>query len=335
MTLLSIAQAAATYSGLIAPTSIVGNSDQTAQLLLAAANQAGESLARKPQGGWVDMIREYDFLTQATATYNGVVANSGTNGVAVITIFSVTNAADLDLVVSPSYVASGTGIPNNAIVTDATQTLPSFTYVITLNQAATSVGAGSFSFGRTNYPLPSDFKRPIDNTFWDRTRFWAMRGPMTPQQWQLYKGSVIGQASIQRRFRFRGANVINGTGGTPGTTVLSIDPVPFDNGSSLVFEYVSNAWCMSAAGTPQTTWQADTDVGILDEYLIQLDTIWRVLRRLGLSYSDEQAEAAIEIDKAMATDGGSAILDLTPATQLAFIGPYNVSEGSFPSGPVS
>jgi hypothetical protein len=329
MTLLSIAQNAVSYAGLSAPDSIVGNSDQTSLLVLAAARQAGESVARRPQGGWVDMIREFDFVTMATAVYSGTVDNTGPGGTAVITIFSDTNVDELDLVIAPNYVAKGTFLPNNAVVVDSTQTLPSFTYVITLNVAATSTGDGSFSFGRANYALPADFQRPIDNTFWDRTRFWSMRGPLSPQQWQLFKSSAIGYASIQRRFRFRGANVINGAGGTPGTAMLSIDPVPFDNGSALVFEYVSNAWCKSASGTLQTTWAADTDVGILDEYLIQLDVIWRVLRRLGLSYSDEQAEAMSEIDKAMATDGGAPILSLTPNTTLSLIGPWNLPETGF------
>ena len=67
MSLLSICQAVASRIPVAAPTSIVGNTDETAMLLLSLANEAGESLARKPDGGWVDMIREYDFTTAAVA----------------------------------------------------------------------------------------------------------------------------------------------------------------------------------------------------------------------------------------------------------------------------
>ena len=46
---------------------------------------------------------------------------------------------------------------------------------------------------------------------------------------------------------------------------LSIDPTPFDNGSQIVFEYVSNGWCQNAStGAPQLQWEADTDVGVGD-----------------------------------------------------------------------
>ena len=147
-----------------------------------------------------------------------------------------------------------------------------------------------------------------------------MRGPQSPQQWQLYKSSVIGRASIQRRFRFRRIN---------GNVVFSIDPVPTDNLTPLVFEYVSNAWCQSSGGTPQSLWEADTDTGILDEDLLMLGTRWRVYARLGFDYQSELDEYETEVSKAMAVDGGAAILDLAPADRLTLIGPWNLPETNF------
>lgn len=322
MTLLSICQAVCGTAPVSAPSAIVGNSDPTATLLYALANQAGQSLFRRPQGGWVTMIREFDFSTAAIASQSGTVANSGAGGVAVIS-----GLTGISSVAANSWVATGTGIPNNNVVTAVT---PS---TVTLNKAATSTGSGTFSFGQSDYALPSDFQRAVDNTFWDRTRFWAMRGPQSPQQWQLYKSSVIGQATIQRRFRFRGANVIYGDSGTAGTTILSIDPVPFDSGAQLVFEYVSNGWCQSASGALQSSWQADTDVGVIDEYLLQLGLQWRFLRRQGLSYNEELDDYEREVDKAVAQDGGAAILDLTPSESLTLIGPWNLPETNYGGTP--
>lgn len=148
-----------------------------------------------------------------------------------------------------------------------------------------------------------------------------MRGPQSPQQWQMYKSSVIGQASIQRRFRFRQI---------AGQLRFSIDPVPTDNNSALVFEYVSNAWCQSAVGTPQTRWLVDTDLGVLDEYLLTLGVRWRMLRRLGLSYNEELSEYESEVRKAMAHDGGAAILSIVPQSASFLLSPANIQEGSFP-----
>lgn len=323
MSLLTICTQAAQYAGVNPPTSVVGNSDPTAQVLLASANLAGQSIARRPQGGWVSQIRQYEFLTQAsTTTYSGSVANTGAGGLAQLTIVNGVDDTLLDGL-DTTWIVSGTDILNNTAVSSVSVDTGTYTYTINLNQAATSTGPGTYQFGKSDYVLPSDFQRAVDNTFWDRTRYWAMRGPLDPQQWQVYKSSVIGQASIQRRYRFRYIS---------GQTRLSIDPTPFDNGSTLVFEYVSNGWCESASGTAQSSWQADTDIGVIDEYLIELETIWRVLRRLGLSYSDEQAEAERQISKAIATDGASAILNLTPNAHLTLIGPWNLPETGFGGG---
>jgi hypothetical protein len=293
------------------PSTIVGNSDTEAKLFLASAQAAGRALARRPSGGsgWVDMIQQFEFQTAALQPQNGSIANTGAGGVAQVTGISTTG------VVANTWAAFGTFVPSNTNVKSVDG--PS---QVTLTKPASSTGSGQFTFGQSDYALPSDFKRPIDNTFWDRSRFWSMRGPMSPQQWQLYKSSVIGKASIQRRFRFRNIS---------GTMVLSIDPVPTDNGSYLVFEYVSTAWCKSSTGTLQPQWLADTDLGVLDEELLKLGIEWRMLKRLGMAYADELDEYDTAIDKALGSDGGAAILDLAPPDHLTLIGPWNIPETNF------
>lgn len=340
MSLLSLCRDACSEALIAIPTQIVGSIDQTAQLLLTLANRAGNEVARKPPGGWVSMIREHDFKTAAIPTQSGMVTNVGNSAV-------ISGLSGIQLVQPDLWVAGGTGIPDNATIRLVTPTVtltgppPS---TITLSVKSTIVGAGSFIFGQANYPLPGDFERPVDNTFWDRSRFWSMRGPQSPQQWQLYKSSVIGRSTIQRRYRFRsiysaggmsiggGGIGDGGIGNVPAyRTFLSIDPVPFDNGSQLVFEYVSNGWCQSIAGIPRSSWQADTDIAASPEleYLIGLNVSWRLLRRLGLSYNEELDEYERQVDKAMAHDGGSAILDLTPNNNLSLIGPWNLPETGF------
>ena len=110
---------------------------------------------------------------------------------------------------------------------------------------------------------------------------------------------------------------------------LSLVALASVKSAALVLEYVSNAWCKSASGTTQSAWAADTDLGILDEYLIKLGLRWRVLRRLGMSYSDELDEYERAVAKALAHDGGAAILNLVAPDAPTLIGPWNVPEGNF------
>lgn len=315
MSLLSLVQQEAAYCQLAVPGALINSRDATNVFLLACAQDEGEAIARKKTGGWVAMIQEYDFTTVAFNDLAGSIANTGAGGVAQITGLSSTTG-----ILADRFIAAGLGILDNTYVASVDGPTQ-----VTLSLPATTTGAGSFSFGQIDYPLPSDFQRPIDNTFWDRTRYWQMRGPLTPQQWQLYRSSVIGRASIQRRFRFRQID---------GVKYLSIDPTPFDNDSQLVFEYVSNAWCQSNPTAPaspvlQTKWMADTDTGIIDEYLIRLGIRWRILRRGGFSYSEELDEYTREVDKAIAADGGATILNLIPNESLSLIGPWNLPETGY------
>lgn len=313
MSLASILTLVAQDLALAVPTSFIGNRDETATRLVACAQLAGEQLARKPENGWVAMITEYDFVTAAVAQQNGTVANSGPGATAVISGLSgISGVAPL------TWYGFGGGLPNNAIVS----AVNSGAGTITMNVAASTTGAGRYIFGKSDYALPPDFQRVVDNTLWDRSRFWAMRGPMSPQEWQLYKSSVIGNASIQRRFRFREIG---------GNQVFSIDPVPTDNNSALVFEYVSNGWCKSQTGVRQTSWEADTDLGVLDEYLFSLSVRWRMMRRLGFSYAEELDEYDREVSKAVAKDGGMATLSLIGSPSgLQLLGPWNLPESNFP-----
>ena len=326
MTLLSFCQAACESVPIAAPSAICANTqDETALLLLALANQAGQSLARRPQGGWIEMIREYDFYTKS---YPNPIAGELFNAAGVTHLYvEAPSSSALQNVAPNSWVANGPGLSNGSVVIGVVHS--GLSYDFTINTPTTGATFGSYTFGQSDYALPTDFQRSVDNTFWDRSRFWAMRGAQSPQEWQVYKSSVIGRASIQRRYRFRNADWLSTTTGATSTNVLSIDPTPFDNGSQLVFEYVSNGWCASASGARQSSWQADSDVGVLDEWLMELGVRWRLLRRLGMAYNEELDEYEREVDKAVAVNGGSAILDLTPNQHLTLIGPWNLPETNF------
>jgi hypothetical protein len=312
LTLLSICDAIAQDTPIAAPSTIEGNTDPSAILLLSCANRAGKSLARYKGAGWAILGRENVFNTNAVNTTGNMVAGS-----AVVTgIPSTTGIA------ATTWAASGTGIPGNTYV----QSVDSPSQV-TLTQPVAANGGGTavpVTFGQFAYPMPADFARIITDTEWDRGRRWPLIGPRSPQQWQLYKSGLIGVATFQRRWRIKSL-IVNGVVGN----YFCIDPSPADNQTSLVWEYVATSWCQSAGGVPQTQFLADTDTTLLEEYLIELDARWRLLRRLGLSYSEEMNEAFSETAKAYAQDGGMPVLDMAPVYSTTLVGPFNVPDTGF------
>lgn len=209
MTLLTIVQNVAKEAGFSAPASVIGNSDDTAVLLLALVNRAGKMLAKRP---WTRLQSEYTF----------------------------------------SFVAS---------------------------QAA--------------YAFPSDYSSFLDFTFWDRTQYWALRGSLSPQAWQAYKSGVQ-STSPRQRFRIKQGQIF-------------IDPTPSTT-DSMVIEYLSKNW-VAVTATPtvatKTEFSLDTDVSILDEVAIEMDTLWRFLNRKGLAYAEEKDQADRYIDDVFANESPS------------------------------
>lgn len=203
MSLLSICQAVAKDCGFAVPSTIIGNSDDTAAQLLAQINKAGKALARKP---WQALEKEYTFPTVASTA---------------------------------------------------------------------------------SYALPSDYGWIQNDTAWDRTNYWQLRGSLSSQMWQGYKSGV--QSTTPRsRFRIKGS-------------LFFLDPTP-SSIVTMVFEYVSNKWVFDNTSTYYTEFQADTNVSLLDEYLLELELTWRFLERKGLAYAEAKDEAERQIELAVGHD---------------------------------
>lgn len=180
------------------------------------------------------------------------------------------------------------------------------------------------TIGTADYALPDDFDRMISMTAWNRSQYWRARGGLTPRAWQEIKSSVLGNTIIGTRFRIRRVSGI-------GFRALSLDPTP-TAAEDLVFEYISNQWCASSdLVTYRKAWGADTDVGILDEYLLELGLHWRVLNRLGMSYLEEREEYDREVAKAFAVAGVMEPLELSPSRNIRLLNFRNVPDTHFGS----
>ena len=142
--------------------------------------------------------------------------------------------------------------------------------------------------------LAPGFSYITSSTFWDRTLTQPVRGPLSPIEWQALKArTATGPYASYRIF----------AGKLYAYTAPSA-------GNTWVFEYQSTYFCQSAAGANQSKWTADTDVGVLDEHLMEMGIIWRFKKKNGLDYSEDfrsyEQKLAIETSRA----GGRPILDM-------------------------
>lgn len=143
-----------------------------------------------------------------------------------------------------------------------------------------------------SYDLPDDYLRIIQDTAWNRSDYWQVRGATSPQEWQLRKSGLV-TPSIRDRFR------VKGTGST-----FFIDPTP-DEAQTLVFEYISKNWAVDADdGSAKSSATKNGDTFLFDEYLIERGVTWRFLSRLGMSFAEERDQYDKLFNLIAASDGG-------------------------------
>jgi hypothetical protein len=155
------------------------------------------------------------------------------------------------------------------------------------------------------------FSYITSSTFWDRTLTQPVTGPLSPIEWQALKArTATGPYSSYRIF-----------GGK-----LYAYPAP-SAGNTWVFEYQSTYFCQSAGGTNQSAWAADTDVGVLDENLMELGVVWRFKKKNGLDYSEDFRSYEQKLANETSRAGGRKVLDMISGNTAAR-GVY-IPEGSW------
>lgn len=127
---------------------------------------------------------------------------------------------------------------------------------------------------QASYAFPSDLGYFQDYTAWDRTQFWALRGSLSPSEWQRYKSGT--QTTTPRtRFRVKAGAIF-------------LDPTPGGVGN-LVIEYVSKNWVTDGVSF-FNAFSVDTQTSLINEDLLELDLTWRFLERKGLAYAEAKDE---------------------------------------------
>lgn len=311
-TLVQLIGDACSELGLVAPATVIGNSDQQVIQLLALAQREGmETYSMGTAiGGWQELRQEYAFNVEST----GLVPVNITAGSNIIEFVSVpATPPQIGWVISNSAGSNANGFLYPSTVTSIIDNLH-----VTVSQASTITATNTnLAIGKDTYAFPVDIDHTIPQTFWDRSFRWQILGPLDPQEWQVLK-SGISPTGPRRRFRIFDGNFV-------------IDPVPYDD-NRLVYEYYSMNWARSVNGVGQTRWLADTDSYYLNDQTFILGLIWRFRRAKGLDYAQEFEtwSRAIERYKARQAAARSLPLNAT-ASGVRLLNSNNVPDTGYGS----
>jgi hypothetical protein len=140
----------------------------------------------------------------------------------------------------------------------------------------------------------SDFSYMLGDTFWNLTLDQPINGPLDEFEEELEAATAV--SGPYQRWANRG-----------GRLLIYPQPTAADSAS---FMYISKAFCQASGGTKQLAWAADTDTGVLDEQLLELDLIWRWKRANGLDYAEEFNTCEARIAAALAYEAAGKRISL-------------------------
>ena len=158
--------------------------------------------------------------------------------------------------------------------------------------------------GEPEYALPSDFQSFLTQTTWQKDKYWRLRGSLNPRQWQNIKNRQ--STTPYNVFRItRGTTVGTIPPGSASVAVnkFTVEPPPGE-ADTLVYEYRSDAWWISADGqTFKRKPTLDTDENLFGDDLGILDVIWRFKQANGFSFAADLAIFEDARDTAFSQDG--------------------------------
>lgn len=314
MSLLSIVQAVAIKVGISKPISASASADANVQQLIGFANEAGQELSARY--GWQELTKEASFscpglqgginlfsiLSGGTGyaaglsnVYNFVPLTGGSGSGATATV-AVTNGVVTNVTLTP--VTQGSGYLVGDVLSAANFNLGASGSGLSIK--VTSVGlTPQENQGSIQALTGPDFAWVLNETMWDRTTRRPVYGPKMAAEWQQLKAQLMQGPWWQYRFR--------------GNQLLFIPPPAV--GDQIYFEWISNYW-VAATGTTvgiQNAFQQDTDISLLDERLITLDTVWRYKQTKRLAYDEDYDKAETAIADSIGRNGTKPRLNLAGA----------------------
>ena len=282
--------------GLPVPTAVATSTDPQVQQVQALLNRTGDILSTERD--WQVLASEYRFETVYYQYTGDVTAGSTT----------ITNLSSV-VGLSTDFMASGTGIQQDSFLTSVGTT----SAVMTIPSTETATGI-TITFGQAKYSMPSDYARSVDKTQYNKSNRWSIIGPKDAQEWQWLKASYV-TTGPRMRYRIMGNK-------------FTLWPAPT---STLVlgFEYVSNAWVLSASGTPKTKATVDTDTFLFPDRLLVLGTKLKFFEIKGFDTTTLLQDYVRELDKWKASESGADTLSLAPRYPNLLLTQNNIPDTGF------
>lgn len=173
----------------------------------------------------------------------------------------------------------------------------------------------------TEFPMPDNFGRMVNQTQWASKNKRPMFGPMTPQGWSWIQFGIV---SVGVYYRYR---II--------LDKFNVFPVPTD-GEQFHFYYISKNWVFdpvesAVQGHPvyKDKITADTDVPLFDDMLMVAGAKFKIWSAKGMESTNLGREFQYMLDAEKAQSQGAPVIALDRRWEYLYVSGQNVPDGSW------
>lgn len=180
-----------------------------------------------------------------------------------------------------------------------------------LEKTQTFIGDGV----TTEFDMPLDYKRIVNQTQWSSKNKRPMYGPMTPQGWSWVQFGIV-SVGVYYRYRILDNKFV-------------VFPVPADQ-EELNFFYISKNWVWDPILLVyKSEVENDTDEPIFEDYLLTAGVKFKLWAAKGM----ESSELGREFEYMLATEKGqnqgAPVIQLDKRWDYLYISGQNVPDGSW------
>lgn len=180
-----------------------------------------------------------------------------------------------------------------------------------LEKTAEFVGDGI----ATEFDLPADYGRIVNQTMWSSTNRRPMVGPVSPQGWSWVKFGIV---SVGVYYRYR---ILDGK--------LTVFPVPA-LGEKINFYYISRNWVYDPATLLyKDKLSKDTDEPVFDNFLMIAGAKYKLWSAKGMESASLGQEFEYMVGAEKGQTQGASVISLSGSSAGYLIGAQNIPDGSW------
>jgi hypothetical protein len=174
------------------------------------------------------------------------------------------------------------------------------------------------------FDLPSDFDRIVNKTVWELNDLKRMEGPLTVDEWQASLSGLVATAAVTKVYTIKRYT----EGADETKKVFAIYPTTTSGGSEdFSYVYMSNQYIYDSNKNMKTEYTADGDYTVLDDDLVELAGLIRVLKTLGMDYGEEMNEFQAILKERLSRDGGAPTIAMDGPSSFRLV--WNLPETGY------